>query len=148
MGVAVTFNYASWLLLFPEFTTTVSQPQAEQVILPLAETYCRNDGGGPVTTAAQQTNLLNLMVAHCAQLLFGSSKGAAGPLVGRISSASQGSVSVSTDFPQNANAAWFNQTVYGAMFWVACAPYRTMRYLPGPRRNFNAFPGRGGSRCL
>lgn len=136
MGVAVTFNYATWSQLFPQFSNLI-ESQVTVVILPLAQQYCRNDGGGPVSTAASQTNLLNLMVAHVAQLLFGSTLQPLSPLVGRISGATEGSVSVQTDMPQSPNAAWFNQTPYGAAFWQASLPYRTMRYLPGPQRIFN-----------
>lgn len=140
MGVQITFNYANWALIFPQFSS-VSQPQVVGLVLPLAEQYCRNDGGGPVTTIAAQTNLLNLMVAHVCQLLFGTNE-QPGPaqLVGRISSATEGSVSVAVDFPTTAGAAWYNQTQWGAAFWAATAPYRTMRYVPGPRRSFAPWP--------
>lgn len=136
MGVQVTFDYTTWALLFPQFST-LTEMQVTVLALPLAEQYCRNDGGGPVTTAATQTNLLNLMVAHICQLLFGANGEAPSPLVGRISGATEGSVSVQTDFPTTANAAWYNQTPFGAAFWAATAPYRTMRYIPGPRRAFS-----------
>lgn len=130
MGVVVTFNYAAWAALFPQFST-ITQNQVTNLVLPMAETYCRNDGGGPVTTAAQQTNLLNLMVAHCCQLLFGVNGNQPSELVGRISDATEGSVSVSADFPTTPTNAWFVQTPFGAMFWQATAPYRTANYRPG-----------------
>lgn len=136
MGVQISFNYDAWTLLFPQFSN-LNETQVTTLVLPLAEQYCRNDGGGPVSTAATQTNLLNLMVAHVAQLLFGSTTQPLSPLVGRISNASEGSVSAGTDFPTTPTNAWFLQTPFGAAFWQACAPYRTMRYLPGPRRRFN-----------
>lgn len=138
MGVQVTFNYALWAQIFPQFKA-LSETQIVNLVLPLAEQYCRNDGGGPVTTAATQSNLLNLMVAHIAQLLYGVNGEAPSPLVGRISSATEGSVSVQTDWPSsaNANGAWYNQTTFGAMYWQATLPYRTFRYMPGPRRVMN-----------
>lgn len=136
MGVQITFNYAQWTLLFPQFSNLTSD-QVVGVVLPLAEQYCRNDGGGPVSSAATQTNLLNLMVAHCCQLLYGSTTQPLSPLVGRINSATEGSVSVQTDFPTTPNNAWFLQTQFGAMFWQASSVYRTMRYIPGPRRPIN-----------
>lgn len=139
MGIQITFNYTNWALLFPQFSN-LNETQVTTLVLPLAEQYCRNDGGGPVTTASTQTNLLNLMVAHVAQLLFGSTTQPLSPLVGRINNASEGSVSVGTDFPTTPNNAWFLQTQFGAAFWQASAPYRTMRYIPGPRRCFNPWP--------
>jgi len=139
MGVQITFNYAVWAQGFPQFAT-LTQDQVVGVILPIAEIYNRNDGGGPVSSAAIQTQLLNLMVAHVAQLLFGVNGEAPSSLVGRISGATEGSVSVQTEFPQNQNSAWFNQTPFGAAWWQATAPYRTMRYVPGPRRIFSPWP--------
>ena len=133
----------------------------------LATTFCRNDGGGPVgagvggcgglfsffsspTTSAAatqlQTNMLNLLTAHLAQLFAPLPTGQpASGLVGRITSASEGSVSVSAEFPASPAAAWFLQTAYGAAFWQMSAPFRTARYLPGPQRVNNPWPiyGRG-----
>lgn len=136
MGVKVCFNYTNWATLFPQFSN-VTESQVTSVVLPLAEQYCRNDGGGPVTKYAIQVNLLNLMVAHICQLFFGSTTQPLSPLVGRIGNAAEGTVSVQTEFPMHSNSAWFQQTPYGAAFWQAIAPYRTMRYLPGPRRPLN-----------
>lgn len=139
MGVQVTFNYANWALLFPQFSN-LNSTQVTTLILPLAQQYCRNDGGGPVTDPLIQTNLLNLMVAHVAQLMFGSVTQPLSPLVGRVSSATEGSVSVQVDMPSTPNSAWFMQTPFGAAFWQASSVYRTMRYIPGPRRCFNPWP--------
>lgn len=136
MGVQVTFNYATWALAYPQFGN-VTQPQIAGAVLPLAEIYCRNDGGGPVSSAVTQTTLLNLMVAHICQLMFGSRTQPMSPLVGRINTATEGSVSVGTDWPSTPTNAWFLQTPYGAAFWQATAAYRTMRYVPGPRRFFS-----------
>jgi hypothetical protein len=144
LGVQVTFSFAGFQALFPQFFvaapgfTPLTELQVTGPILTLAEQYCRNDGGGPVCSAASQTNLLNLMVAHVAQLLFGSSTQPLSPIVGRINTASEGSVSLGADFPdQEPSAAWYNQTQYGAMFWAATKQYRTGFYIPGPRRIFN-----------
>jgi len=139
MGVVVAFDFPSWQATFPQFGT-LTQDQVVNFVLPLAEQYVRNDGGGPVTTVATQSNLINLMVAHLCTLFYGENGQSPSGIVGRINSASEGSVSVSAEFPMTANNAWFMQTPFGAAFWQACAPYRTMRYMPGPRRNFNPWP--------
>lgn len=139
MGVQITFDYALWILSYPQFSD-IPESTVITVLLPIAEIYCRNDGGGPVSTAATQTVLLNLMVAHIAQLFFGANGTTPSGLVGRISNASEGSVSVGTDFPTTQNNAWYLQTPFGAAFWQATAAYRTMRYIPGPVRNFNPWP--------
>lgn len=130
MGVVVTFDYTAWSALFPQFSN-LTEDQVEQVVLPLAVQYNRNDGGGPICDAGVQTQALNLMVAHCAQILFGSATQKVSPLVGRVSSATEGSVSVDTDYGgQPASAAWFNQTPYGAAWWVLVKPYRLGIYAP------------------
>ncbi|HEX2753728.1 MAG TPA: DUF4054 domain-containing protein [Alphaproteobacteria bacterium] len=136
MGVQITFDYASWVLIYPQFAS-LDQTQVINGALPIAELYCRNDGLGPVSTAATQTTLLGLMVAHICQLMYGVIGKAPSGLVGRISDATEGSVSVSADFPTTPNNAWFMQTPFGAAYWQATAAYRTMRYVPGPRRNMN-----------
>lgn len=142
MGVIVPFVYADWIAAYPQFAPALTEAVVVGVILPIAELYCRNDGGGPVSTAQTQTTLLWLMVAHVAQLLYGpngATPGGSG-IVGRIDSATEGSVSVHAEMPTTPTNAWFMQTPFGAAFWQATAAYRTMRYMPGPRRVFQPWP--------
>ena len=56
------------------------------------------------------------------------------PLVGRISTASEGSVSVSTELTSSGSPseAFFSQTKYGLSFWQATAQFRTARYAARP----------------
>jgi hypothetical protein len=62
---------------------------------------------------------------------------------GRISSASEGSVSAAFDMNvPPGSAQWWAQTKYGSDYWLAMAPYRTMQYRPGPRRVFSRWPVR------
>jgi hypothetical protein len=53
--------------------------------------------------------------------------------VGRVTSASEGSVSVSFDYgtPTPGSGAWFQQSQYGAAFWQATSSLRGMRYIRG-----------------
>lgn len=145
MGVVVQFSYASWAALFPQFGN-LTTAQITGPVLTVAEQYCRNDGGGPVNNAGVQAQLLNLMVAHVAQLLFGSSAQPVSPLVGRISSATEGSVSVGIDFPVTPSNAWFVQTQYGAAYWQLALPFRLGRYAPKTtqQRQFGSGPYGGG----
>jgi hypothetical protein len=142
MGVQVTFNYTAWAATFPQFSPSLTEDQVTNLILPIAEQFNRNDGGGPVSTAALQTQLLNLMVAHVAEKLFGPTGAGAGAtgLAGPITQATEGSVSVTASIPTTPNSAWFMSTPFGAMWWAMTSPFRTMRYVPGPRRNFNPWP--------
>lgn len=132
MGVSVAFDYNSWIAQYPQWTAAPGKPAVEALI-PIVELYLRNDGGGPVSRAQTQSTLLNLMVAHLVQLWYGVHGNDPQPIVGRISSATEGSVSVSLDLPTSEESAWFAQTPWGLAFWQATASYRTMRYIPGPR---------------
>lgn len=145
MGVIVSFNYAQWIALFPEFTATVNSTQA-QMYFGLATTIHRNDGGGPVSDTTQQLNLLNLVTAHIAALFAPQTAGGTPTnLVGRINSATQGSVSVQAAYSNNVSEqmAFFAQTKYGALYWTATAPFRTMRYQPNKNRGIVGPPGFG-----
>jgi len=132
-GQQVTFDYRLWLARYPEFIA-VSELTADQFFAE-ATLFWRNDGTGPVTDDVIQLRLLNMLVAHLAALnartLLGS------PIVGPITSATEGSVSVGGQaLVAPGTAAWFVLTTYGAEFWAATAAFRTMRYRVGPRRQF------------
>lgn len=143
MSSPITFSYEAWVARYPEFSGV---PQtAAQGYFDEATIYLRNDGTSPISTTALQAMLLNMLTAHIAALYAAQSQrngGGAPGLVGRISDAAEGSVSVSTDMgaEQPGSAAWFQQTPYGASYWQATAQYRTARYRAGPRRVFNAWP--------
>ena len=128
----VTFDYAVWAAAYPELAVSVAAPQA-QGYFDMAGLYLQNDGCSLVADVAKRATILNMITAHMAALLATISGNAPSPLVGRIDNASEGSVSVHTDFPANPNGAWFNQTKYGAMAWAALAPYRTASYIPSPQ---------------
>jgi signal transduction histidine kinase len=80
--------------------------------------------------------------------LAASNGAAASSLVGRINSATTGSVTVASEnnYPPG-SAQWWQTTKYGAMFWAATAGFRTFRYsacptiVPGARP---FWPWRGG----
>lgn len=138
MGAIATFSYATWVARYPEFAA-VSEPLA-QAYWDEATIYWANNGNGPVTTAAIQGTLLNMLTAHIAALYSPRGDGTQDPgtPVGRISQASEGSVSVSTeaDYPPG-SPQWFQQTKYGASFWQATATYRTARFFTPVGRVFN-----------
>lgn len=138
MGVIVAFNYAAWIAnpLYAGFASTVDSGQA-QGYFDIATTIHRNDGGGPVNDATQQLNLLNMLVGHLAALFAPPAPGQQpSGLVGRINSATQGSVSVQAAYSNTVSEqmAFFIQTKYGALYWVSTAPFRTMRYRPSINR--------------
>jgi Protein of unknown function (DUF4054) len=119
-----------------------------------AQLYCDNTPASPVadsTVGGQRYLFLHMITAHIAALnapvATAQGTSPASPLVGRISNATEGSVSVQTEFtvPDGTPQFWA-QTKYGVAFWVASVQYRQMFYVPGPRRNFEPYPfGRIGS---
>src|SRR6266567_2871215 len=132
MGVQVAFNYNLWVLRFPEFSSVPAD--LAQAYFDEATLYHRNDGGGPVTTTSVQAVLLNVLTAHIAQLYKIKDGQPQSELVGRISSANEGSVSVQADMDvPPGTPQWYAQTKYGSSYWAATSVYRTMRYKPGPR---------------
>lgn len=140
---AVTFIYGDWVALYPAFANVSAG--AAQGYFNTATLYCSNRLG-PVPTVADLTTLLYLLTAHVAWL-FSPRDGQGNPsssgtstqsLVGRISDATEGSVSVTTDnqYPPG-TAQWYQQTPWGSAYWAATAIYRTMHYRSGRRR----YPG-------
>jgi len=130
MGAVATFSFPTFAARYPEFATL--DPVLVGLYFTEAGLYLANDGTGPVADVPTQTLLTLMLVAHIAKLNATIVGRAPSGLVGRISSASEGSVSVSTDNgPATASAAWFQQTAYGSAFWSATARYRLMRYVAG-----------------
>ena len=138
MGAVADWNYELWNASYREFSN-VTQVQA-QLFWNEACLVHANDGTGPVKDATMQQTLLFMLVAHIAFLRIGTSGNpspASQGLVGRVSSATQGSVSVSTDLPQlPGTAAWYSQSPYGLSYYQATAAFRTMHYRRGYGRQF------------
>ena len=128
--MTVAFNYSAWSARYPEFSTVTEQ--TAQLYFNEACLYCDNTGTGPVKDEAVLSVLLNMLTAHIAYL---STPGR--DSVGRVSSASEGSVSASFDLQVPGSAAWFAQSKYGLAFWQATAQYRTARIYRGQPRNLD-----------
>jgi hypothetical protein len=144
MGVIVQFNYAQWIARYPEFVQ-VAQAIAQEYFGE-ATLYLRNDGSGPVRDAPTQSRLLNMLTAHIAALNAPSADGeSASPLVGRISNATEGSVSVQAqnDYPPG-SVQWYQSSKYGAAFWAATVACRSAHYLPNRKPVVGAGPWFGG----
>jgi hypothetical protein len=138
----VAFNYATWSGQYPEFAQSVTVTQATNYFN-IATMYLDNSPCSTVWNAApggKRETILYMLTSHIAALLATVDGQAPSPLVGRISSAAQGSVNVQTDIGDLPfNAQWFAQTKYGFMAWQALAPYRTALYISPP--NPNGYPG-------
>lgn len=157
MTAPVTFDYALFTARYPEFAALT--PELLGAYFDEANLYCQNSTCNPAFPDGTLRTLLFMVTAHIAWL--NAPRGADGvpamngqpasPIVGRINSASEGSVSVGADMG-DANAgspsqAWWMQTKYGAAYWAATAQYRTARYMaqptivPGPAYFGRRFPG-------
>jgi hypothetical protein len=136
MAVA-EFNYSAWIARYPEFMGAVSEERAA-LFFAEAGLYLDNTDASIVQDVAVRLLLLNMLVAHIA-VLAGALEpdGKPSGLVGRVSSASEGAVSVSTDSGlMPGTAVWFQQTAYGLTFWQASKPYRSARYVAPVPYNF------------
>lgn len=137
MAIAV-FSWAAWSALYPKLVAAgVTEPYATALFNGPAGLFMDNTEASPIGDVNRRTTFLYMIVAHLAALEGPGSTGT----VGRLSSASEGSVSASFDYgTQSASAAYWLQTPYGAQYWQATAPYRTMRYIAAPPSP-SQFPG-------
>ena len=136
MAVAV-FNLGVFLARYPEFTNfNTARPGALLSMFSEAGLYLTNSATGcsPVPDIGQRSVLLNMVTAHIAYIGGAlQADGQARP-VGRISDASEGSVSASfADVAATpGTGAWYAQSQYGAAFWQATANLRGFNYRPRP----------------
>lgn len=144
MGVIVSFVYSQWAARYPELQPSVPEPLATEYFNE-ATLYLANDGSGRVKTTTAQLALLNMLTAHIAQLNVSINGVAPNNAVGRVSNATEGSVSATleNDYPPG-SPQWYQQTKYGAAFWAASASYRTALYRASPGRSTNPFFNTGG----
>ncbi|CAG4889335.1 DUF4054 domain-containing protein [Paraburkholderia gardini] len=144
MDGVVIFQYNAWSARYPELAASVSQPQA-QGYFNEATLYCDNTPCSVIRDLCMRAVLLNMVTAHIAALNAPLNGEASSPLVGRISNATEGSVSVGTQLDMPAGSAqWYSQTKYGLAYWQATAQFRSMRYVPGPVPIANPWGGRFG----
>lgn len=142
----VTFDPAQFVTAYPSFQTvpvTALENNFNTAVLQLNNSYC-----SVVQDEPTRAQLLNLLTAHITALLNGVNGQPPGGLVGRINSATEGSVSVQTDWTTNQSyaQAYFSQTPWGATFWQMTARFRAGRYIapcfnyPGYGDAWNAWP--------
>lgn len=140
----VVFDAAAFVGRYPEFNAVNAGVLAS--LFGEATLMLDNTAASRVQQIEQRTPLLWMLTAHLTALNVGVNGEAPSPLVGRIASASEGSVSVNVDNgPQPATAAWYMQTKYGAQYWQMTASLRSAHYVPGcPQRPI--FPSTFGRR--
>lgn len=146
-GNIVVFVYDDWVAQFPEMAF-VPNAVAQSWFDTAGDFYLRNDGTAPIRKATTQLRLLYFLTAHLVALFAAQPKSGlpvgatpanpTGGIIGRISNASEGSVSVTAEYAAvtRTSEAFFAQTRYGVAYWEASKVYRLFRYVPGPRRFF------------
>ena len=129
---AVVFDSAAFKARYPEFAA-VGDPLLS-ACFDKAGLYLSNSDNSPVQNLTRRAVLLNMLTAHIAALGGALSSDGQPRPVGRISSATEGSVSASMEYLAPGSSAWFAQTQYGAAFWQATSSLRGFRYIPQPTR--------------
>jgi hypothetical protein len=137
----VVFEPAVFVTQYPEFSTVPTA--ALQFNFTRATIQLNNSCGSRVCDALLRELLLNLLTAHITALMNGIGGQAPAGIVGRVSDATEGSVSVSADMGTVVyGQAYYNQTRWGVEYWAATARYRQAVYIPAPPRCYG--PARGG----
>jgi hypothetical protein len=128
----VVFDVDAFRLRYPEFAA-VTDAQL-QAAFDDAGLYLDNTDASPVPAPTPRTQLLYMLTAHITALTYGANGAGAAPFVGRVSSVTEGSVSISADMSGwGAGSAWYLQTPYGAAYWQATINYRLGSYVPACR---------------
>lgn len=138
----VTFSYATWIGLFPEFAG-LGPVLGQAYFARATATIIGNATTNPAFGDGNLTYLCYLATSHIAWLSCpkdaNGNPSAAGspasPIVGRINSAAEGSVNVSTEWNGGSKtdlAAYLTQTRYGAEYLAATSQYRTAQYAAQP----------------
>jgi hypothetical protein len=136
MAIAV-FDYTAWAARYPELAGAVSESLAASLFAE-AGLYLDNTDASIVADPAIRLMLLGMVVAHLAVMGGALNGGVPTGQVGRVSSATEGSVSVALDTGlAPGTATWWGLTAYGFNFWAATKRYRTMHYRPGPQPRFD-----------
>ena len=140
MAGVVTFNWDTFVAQYPEFAGCAA-PQGKGWFN-RATLQFANDSCNPAFNDGNMEALLYLLTAHIGWLTAPrdpngnpAATGAPAPaVVGRISSASQGSVSVQTEWNGGGTPSedYYTQTRYGIEYWQATAKYRSFGYAAQP----------------
>ncbi len=127
----VVFDPAEFKLQFPQFVN-VNNATLE-FYFDEASLYLTNDSGSAIENLNRRKRLLYLLTAHLAILFGALNTNGSIPVVGRVESATEGSVSASFKYDAPFTMEWFIQTQYGAAFWQSTSSDRGFRYFSSPQ---------------
>lgn len=130
----VIFNPTLFKVRYPEFAAV--SDDLLTAFFAEAGIYLNNTDCSIVQDIARRTVFLNMLTAHIASLSGATTSDGQPKPVGRLSDASEGSVSARFDYTPATpgSGAWFNQTPYGAAFWQGTSYLRSAVYIPQPTR--------------
>lgn len=129
MSGVVVFDPVEFRALYPTIQATDDQLE---MYFEMAETFLDNTKCSVVKDLGARKRLLYLLVAHIATLTGQAEKG--NNVVGRVSSATEGTVSIGLDYgTMGNNERWYLQTPWGAMYWQLTKKYRSAVYRMGLR---------------
>lgn len=127
MDGVVVFDLVEFRALYPTITATDAQLED---YFAMAETFLDNTECSVVKDLGSRKRMLYLLVAHIATITGVAAKG--NIIVGRIASATEGTVTVSIDYgTMGNNERWYLQTPWGAMYWQLTKRYRSAVYRMG-----------------
>lgn len=130
----VSLDVDTFRAIYPEFSNVSDTVLG--FMFSEAGLYLNNTNYSKISDVTVREQLLYMLVAHLCYIRLGTASGQGGTgLVGRVSSASEGSVSVGTELGGlNDSATWFAQSPYGLMYWQATAGFRLgSAYYPGSK---------------
>lgn len=128
----VAFDWVYWSVRYPELAKWVPENLAT-IYWNEAGMYCDNTDCSPFTDLENRKIYLGMVTAHIAKLNGAINGQDPTPLVGRISQATQGTVTVQATMTTASGAEdWYAQTQYGIAFWNATSQFRSFQYVPGP----------------
>ncbi|MGJ0578494.1 DUF4054 domain-containing protein [Xenorhabdus bovienii] len=127
MSDIVELDIKKWRELYPNITATDARLEMYFVE---ATMLLNNTEHSCVKNLKERELLLYLLMAHMATLQNHADAG--NNAVGRASSATEGSVSISLDYGTTSDSEkWYIQTPYGARYWQLTARYRSFLYVIG-----------------
>lgn len=138
---SASFDYSKWSALFPYLANGGVTNAVASVFFDVAELLFNNTNCSPIDDLEKRATFLYFVVAHLARLngypIAPGGTAQPNELVGRIGSATEGTVSVSLAseyMSTSASEAWWRQTQEGATFWTLTAQFRAFRvFTPKPR---------------
>lgn len=134
----VVFDPAAFKLAFPQFANA-ADASLTALFTMIGYAYIDNTDGSIVVNVDQRGAMINFLMAHLLTLFgYATTDGTIIPgtgSVGRVASATEGSVSTSLGYnvPTGATEAWYAQTPYGAALWIMMAPFRSFHYVANGR---------------